>query len=114
MRKNKLGKAVLALTLATSFVIGPSLPVNTLNPTAVSEAASDSQSELQAQADSLRKSVRDNKVKVKACELLLNNFPDLVDSIRSDLEKLVETSKESQARSEALLEKAEKLLNGGY
>ena len=114
MRKNKLGKAVLALTLATSFVIGPSLPVNTLNPTAASEAASDSQSELQAQADSLRKSVRDNKVKVKACELLLNNFPDLVDSIRSDLEKLVETSKESQARSEALLEKAEKLLNGGY
>lgn len=113
MRKNKLGKAVLALTLATSFVIGPSLPVNTLNPTAVSEAANDSES-LQAQADALRKSVRDNKIKVKACELLLNNFPDLVDSIRSDLEELVETSKESQAKSEALLEKADKLLNGGY
>lgn len=113
MRKNKLGKAVLALTLATSFVIGPSLPVNTLNPTAVSEAASDSQG-LQAQADALRKSVRDNKIKVKACELLLNNFPDLVSSIRSDLEGLVETSKESQAKSEALLEQADKLLNGGY
>lgn len=113
MRKNKLGKAVLALTLATSFVIGPSLPINTLNPTAVSEAATDSEG-LQAQADALRKSVRDNKIKVKACELLLNNFPDLVDSIRSDLEELVETSKESQAKSEALLEQADKLLNGGY
>lgn len=113
MRKNKLGKAVLALTLATSFVIGPSLPVNTLNPTAVSEAASDNQG-LQAQADALRKSVRETKIRVKACELLMENYPNLVESIRPQLEDLVRESKESQAESESLLEEVDKLLNGGY
>lgn len=113
MRKNKLGKAVLALTLATSFVIGPSLPVNTLNPTAISEAATDSQSELQAQADALRKSVKENKVRVKACELLMENYPNLVESIRPQLEQLVKDSKESLAESEAILEEIDKILNGG-
>lgn len=103
MLKNKLGKLILALGLATSFVLGPSASLKTVEAApAVQQSQEDK--EVKEAIDKLEKAVRQNKVTVRACSLLLDTYPHLVESVRPELESLLEDSKNLQAESQVILD----------
>ena len=110
MIKKKIAKLAIALTLVTSFVMGPVTSSYTVVEAKSTQVSQEKINELQSKANELRAAVRENRIKAKACEMLLNDFPQLVKSVRGDLEKLVKRSEKTRQDSQKLLDYIENYL----
>lgn len=66
--------------------------------------------ELREELKNLEDSLFENKVQVRACEILLKENPDLVEDIRGDLEALLEESNASVEASEELIRQVKEYL----
>lgn len=66
--------------------------------------------ELREELKNLEDSLFENKVQVRACEILLKENPDLVDGISDDLEVLIEESNTSIENSEELIRQVKEYL----
>lgn len=66
--------------------------------------------ELREELKTLEDSLFENKVQVRACEILLKENPDLVEGISDDLDKLIEESNISIENSEELIRQVKEYL----
>ena len=66
--------------------------------------------ELREELKNLEDSLFENKVQVRACEILLKENPDLVEGISDDLEVLIEESNASVEASEELIRQVKEYL----
>ena len=66
--------------------------------------------ELREELKTLEDSLFENKVQVRACEILLKENPDLVEGISDDLDKLIEESNTSIENSEELIRQVKEYL----
>lgn len=66
--------------------------------------------ELREELKNLEDSLFENKVQVRACEILLKENPDLVEGISDDLEVLIEESNTSIEKSEELIRQVKEYL----
>lgn len=66
--------------------------------------------ELREELKTLEDSLFENKVQVRACEILLKENPDLVEGISDDLDKLIEESNTSIEKSEELIRQVKEYL----
>lgn len=66
--------------------------------------------ELREELKNLEDSLFENKVQVRACEILLKENPDLVEGISDDLEVLIEESNTSIENSEELIRQVKEYL----
>lgn len=66
--------------------------------------------ELREELKTLEDSLFENKVQVRACEILMEENPELVEDIRGDLEALLEESNASVEASEELIRQVKEYL----
>lgn len=66
--------------------------------------------ELREELKTLEDSLFENKVQVRACEILMEENPELVEDIRGDLETLLEESNASVEASEELIRQVKEYL----
>ena len=66
--------------------------------------------ELKEELKTLEDSLFENKVQVRACEILLKENPELVEDIRGDLEALLEESNANVEESEELIRQVKEYL----
>ena len=66
--------------------------------------------ELREELKNLEDSLFENKVQVRACEILLKENPDLVEGISDDLDQLIEESNTSIEKSEELIRQVKEYL----
>lgn len=66
--------------------------------------------ELREELKTLEDSLFENKVQVRACEILLKENPELVEGISDDLDKLIEESNASIENSEELIRQVKEYL----
>ena len=66
--------------------------------------------ELREELKTLEDSLFENKVQVRACEILLKENPDLVEGISDDLDALIEESNASIENSEELIRQVKEYL----
>lgn len=66
--------------------------------------------ELREELKTLEDSLFENKVQVRACEILLKENPDLVEGISDDLDTLIEESNASIENSEELIRQVKEYL----
>lgn len=67
--------------------------------------------ELREELKTLEDSLFENKVQVRACEILLKENPDLVEGISDDLDALIEESNSSIENSEELIKQVKEYLD---
>lgn len=65
---------------------------------------------LKLEVINLEESLEDNEIKSEAASILINQFPDLVKTVKDDLINIINESEASAANSRALIEKANSYL----
>lgn len=65
---------------------------------------------LKIEVINLEESLEDNEIKSEAASILINQFPDLVKTVKDDLINIINESEASAANSRALIEKANSYL----
>lgn len=65
---------------------------------------------LKLEVINLEESLEDNEIKSEAARILINQFPDLVKTVKDDLINIINESEASAANSRALIEKANSYL----
>ena len=65
---------------------------------------------LKIEVINLEESLEDNEIKSEAARILINQFPDLVKTVKDDLINIINESEASAANSRALIEKANSYL----